>query len=195
MRTVDTGATVDDMALGTRLLWVAQHDAGRVAAIDVTTGTTRWVAVVPGALSLVGDDQALWVTAEVSGAGRLLRLDPANGAIMAETAAGVLPVGLTTLASEVWIADERRGVVDVYDEQARWLASVPTGAGLVDLATDGHTIWASSSASSELVQIDPSRRRVVHRYDTPGQPFKIDGGSGLVAATSPDSGRLILESA
>ena len=191
-RTIDTGATVDDMALSAERLWVSHHDAGTVEGIDVITGAHFWSTPLAGATSLAADATGLWATASRDGLGQLVLLDPATGAVMGRATAGVSPVGITTLDGEVWVADERKGTVDVYDGALHHLAAVPTGAGLVDLATDGRAVWASSSASSELVVIDPKHRRVASRRAMPGQPFKIDGLGQELATTIPRGGQVVL---
>jgi hypothetical protein len=191
-RVFDTGAPVDDMAMDNDTLWVVQSSQQRVVAIDLNSGEPSWTAAIPRALSTAKDDHGLWVTADPGGVGELLHLDPSTGTIIARTVAGTFPTGITTLGDQVWIADEARAVVESYDQGLHRIATVATGAGLVDLASDGRRIWVSSSASSELVVIDPVRNKVITRWSMHIQPFKIDGLDGLVAATSPQSGRVAL---
>jgi DNA-binding beta-propeller fold protein YncE len=188
----DTGAAVDDIALSNEVLFVVQSAAGRVTAVDLASSNIAWTAIVPRALSVVIDEAGLWVTAAPSATGVLLHLDSSDGRTIATTDAGVFPVGITTLGNKVWLADEATGTVDSYDRDLRHVATIPAGAGLVDLASDGQKIWASSSASSELVVIDPSSAKVVDRWSMDSEPFKIDGLDGLVAATSPKAGRIAL---
>lgn len=192
VRQFDSGAPVDDMAMDDDTLWVVQSSPDQVMAIDLATLQTVWVAAVPNALSVAKDDAGLWVTAAPGGKGELLHLDPDVGTIVARTPAGTFPTGITTLGDEVWIADEAGAVVESYDHELRHLATVSTGASLVDLASDGRRIWVSSSASSELLVIDPKRRKVIARWSMHVQPHKVDGLDGLVAATSPNSGRIAL---
>jgi hypothetical protein len=117
----------------------------------------------------------VWVT--LPDKDELLRIDPADGSIVAEIPVGAGPRFLAVGEGGVWVQNNRDGTVTHVDQDGAVVATIsvdPSGIDGGDIATGGGFVWARITRAL-VAKIDPATDAVVAVYG-PGK------GSGSVAA-------------
>jgi outer membrane protein assembly factor BamB len=163
------GATLDttaiDMTTNDPYFVAAAGDAwvltlaGDLIRID-GRGVAAQVTSVPESSPLAVDDDAVWIADAVDG--RVLRLDPTDGSVVAEIATGI----------EVQPNTVR---VPMVEGGSRQFAQI---GGIV---ADGESVWVGDR-SGQVLRIDPEANEIVDSFDVPVRPdqLHIDGEHLLV---------------
>ena len=145
--------------------------SGRLARIDPVSDRVAEVLEVPlGAWSVRAAHGGLWVACPDED--RVVRIDPADGAITVDIPTGGGPRFLVADASGVWVLNQTSGSVthiDARSGRASAIATVDVNGGPMkggDVAIGLGSVWVR--ATGELVaRIDPERHEVVARIGEP----------------------------
>jgi outer membrane protein assembly factor BamB len=159
--------------------WVLSLD-GDLTRIDAT-GTPELVAQVPKASPIAVDEDAVWIADAVDG--RVLRLDPADGSVVAEISTGI----------EVLPTTFRIPMPEGASQQFALIGGI---------ATDGDAVWVGDKAG-RVLRIDPATNEVDDSFDVPVRPDQlqvvgdqllvVNVTGGEVAVVDSESGDLIGE--
>jgi hypothetical protein len=179
---VDGGSiTIDEDGTG----WVTSPGPGAVLEVDLGGGAVRrTIETEEGAIDLAVGDGALWVVVNEFGTGKLVRIDPVTGEIVAEVDPGVTggPRSVAVGEGAVWTVLDgygRVGRVDPVDNSAT-VVDVDTefvgGAEETPLVVAHGLVWAVDASKGALTRIDPA-----------GQPVDVIEGLGFSASTSGDT--------
>lgn len=182
------GATLEtiaiDVAVSDPYFVAAREDtyvlslAGDLTRISDTGGATR-IAGVPEASPLALDDEAVWIADAVDG--RVLRLDPEDGTVVAEIETGI----------EVQQSVMR---VPMPEGPSRQFALI---GGIV---SSGDSVFVGDK-TGRVLRIDPDTNEVVDTFDVPVRPDQLqhDGEhllvvnltGGQAAVVSTESGEVV----
>jgi streptogramin lyase len=200
--TADHGVYVMDGELGI----VTRHDLASgdlVATLEVPDRIHAMAASPDATAVLVGDRRELHffpasstlsrvVTADLGGGdmvlgfgsfwiyhpdGRLLRVDPASGAIQAEipVGEGLYFPGISVGKAAVWLASEDNGEVIRIDPAAdRVAARIPLDGAPAHAAEAGGALWVALPQDDAVIRIDPSSGRETARV-------RVDGAVRVIA--------------
>ena len=106
--TIPLGARGTDLNVGPAGLWVASQPDGQALRIDPDAGTVAVRATGLGRPLAVAVTDQVWV----GGASATVRLDPANGAVLATSPIGVGLYGsVTASGGDVWVRSAERFLV------------------------------------------------------------------------------------
>ena len=173
--------------------------SGRLARIDPASDRVVEVFEVPlGAWSVRAAHGWLWIACPSED--RVIRVDPADGAVTADIPTGRGPRFLVAGEDGVWVLNQTSGSVTHIDASGRVAASVEVDGGPMkggDLAVGLGSVWVRGT--TELVaRIDPVRHEVVERIGEPtigsASVAAVDGevwasaGRGGVAVQDPRRG-------
>jgi len=147
------------------LVFVEQLGSGCPAAIDhaalAERGLTDTVGL-PTELTLPTDleagEDALWIAD--FGAGRLLKVDPAEGRVMARSDY-VGAMGVAVAPDGVWFTSVDANVVIHADFEARTIEQVEVGTSPSGVAFGADAIWVVNNDDATVSRIDPGTHRVV----------------------------------
>jgi hypothetical protein len=154
--------------------WVATGDVA-LTRIDLRTGKATATPLPGMAAGVRAGLGSVWVT--LPDKDELLRIDPADGSIVAEIPVGAGPRFLAVGEGGVWVQNNRDGTVTHVDQDGAVVATIsvdPSGIDGGDIATGGGFVWARITRAL-VAKIDPATDAVVAVYG-PGK------GSGSVAA-------------
>ena len=180
------GTPCAGLAHGFGSLWVPLcGKPNSLARVDLKTGKLTNLPVGPaaaeGGIAVSGD--TVWL---VTGAGKLSRIDPANGRVRQTIA--IAPGSFNPLASDgvVWVSGHDAGVVTAVDAgSGKVLAVIPVGKGPRFLTAGAGAIWVLLQGTGEIVRIDARTYKVTARIAAglagPGGDIKF--GAGHVWAT------------
>jgi streptogramin lyase len=134
--------------------WVALQTAHQVARLSAD-GTRIDFRTDAGQLPtwFGSDDQALWVTDR---AGSALRLDPADGSLLATVQLGGTPRDPTVAFGAAWVANGADGVLSRIDLVTNEVSgTVQLKPGIFAVEPVGDEIWVENYAGSQIYRIDP----------------------------------------
>jgi len=125
-----------------------------------SSGAAVPVASVPEASPLAVDDEAVWIADAVDG--RVLRLDPTDGSVVAE-----IDTGIEVLQSTMRLP--------MPEGESRRFALI---GGIV---ANGESVWVGDRAG-RVLRIDPRTNEIADSFDVPVRPdqLQIDGDDLLV---------------
>ena len=161
-----TGMTFDG-----RHLWIADHRADKLFAIDVATRTIAREIPSPGfwPMGLAWDGEHLWNVDQAQE--KIFRVDPETGVILeAIDSPSGAPEGLTWDGTTLWVGDSKAKKImkiDLSDGTAVRTITAPS-KGANGLAFDGTYLWCSDRLSDELYMISPESGEVFLIVDAPG---------------------------
>jgi hypothetical protein len=153
--------TIDENDTG----WVTSSNAGAVLEVDLAGGeVTRSIGVEEGAIDLTVGPDGLWLVVNEFGTGKLQRIDPATGDIIAEIDTEVTggPRSVAMGEGAVWTVLDGYGRVGRVDPADNSITVVDVnnnfvGGGIEAPVIVAHgVIWAVDAASGVLRRIDPS---------------------------------------
>jgi hypothetical protein len=153
--------TIDENGTG----WVTSSDAGAVLEVDLARGeVTRSIGVEEGAIDLTVGHDALWLVVNEFGTGKLQRIDPATGEIIAEIDTEVTggPRSVAIGEGAVWTVLDGYGRVGRVDPADNSVTVVDVnnnfaGGGIEAPVIVAHgVIWAVDASRGVLKRIDPS---------------------------------------
>jgi YVTN family beta-propeller protein len=110
------------IALGTRVVWVAEYSANLVRRID--PATRRIAATVPvgsGPIAVVATPDAVWVANKNDGS--VSRIDPPTNSVVKAISVGDSPHALAVGAGAVWVANADDGTVSRIDPLTNTVSS------------------------------------------------------------------------
>lgn len=150
--------------------------ANRFAAAPITT-----VAVPIGITRLAVTPDAIWAVGEAPNSteatpGRLVRVDPTTGAVVANIAVGVQPMGVAVTATDVWVANSTSNTVSRIDiSRAVVVATVhtPGAPNAVVVSPEGVWIVSGNADSGALTRVDSSSGQTVAAIQVPAMPMAI----------------------
>ncbi|MBM4398539.1 MAG: hypothetical protein FJ087_23000 [Deltaproteobacteria bacterium] len=153
-------------------LWIADHKADRLVAVDPVTGAAGRSLAAPSwrTVGLAWDGSRLWT---VDGAERVAyRVDPATGASdrRFELEAG-LPRGLAWAGGRLWVSDASKGgrFHEVDPEDGTTIRTIPAPSrGVAGLAIAGGVLWAADRSDDTIWAIDPGSGEVFFGMPSPG---------------------------
>jgi len=152
-------------------LWVADHRADVLYAIDPATQTIARTIPSPGfwPMGLAWDGTHLWNVDQARGT--IFRVDPVSGAVLeAIDAPSGKPEGLTWDGTTLWVSDARAKKImriDLSDGTAVKTVTAPSKSAN-GLTFDGTYLWCSDRMSDELYMIDPESGEPRLIVDAPG---------------------------
>lgn len=165
------------IAVGEGSVW-AVTVSGKVARIDLATGSVAPLIDVGGATCVAAGLGAAWVTKAQDD--RLVRIDPETGELT-EIAVGGFPEGVAVGFGSVWVAagDPPQGVngaVSRIDPQTNEVVRTILVPNLPEFVAAGSgMVWASSN-NGTVVEIDPRTNQAISTIRI------TDGGRTTVAA-------------
>ncbi len=100
--------------------------------------------------------------------GEVLRIDPAQGQVVARVFAGHSPVGLAITEDAVWVANSADATVLRIDPRTNQVAAtVNVGKRPLQLAVGGGAVWVTNAGNGTVSRIDPVTNQ------TQGKPIKV----------------------
>ena len=156
------------------LLPVAAAAPG-VAAPGTSTVVAK-VKVGGQPCGVVGTPHGIWI-ADYAG-NRLVRIDPATGAVGGEVVGVRQTCEITYTHGAVW-APSRTGALYRVDPVARKItARVQVGGDLDDVVATAGSVWVVSYGGRSVIRVNPRTNRVARRIALPGAR---GGASGITA--------------
>jgi hypothetical protein len=152
------------------------------------------VPIWPDQLVVIAN--AIWVGGNKPGSteGRLVRVNPGTGSIVADIPVGRQPAGLAVSATDVWVtsnADDSVSRVSI--RRSAVVATIHTPGPPIAVAISPGAVWIVSSSrdSATLTRVDPATGRVVANISVP--PAAMDvvyAGHALWVASELNGGAL-----
>ncbi len=187
------GKTPTGLAFDGGRIWLADHGADQLIAIDAKTGKELKRLKSPGyrPAGLAYDGEQLWCVDVLEA--KLYRIQPDTGLVSRVIPSPVkVPRGLAFDGHALWLSDDAtRSLHRVEPEDGTTLAELPFPGESVDgLAYDGRYLWVSDRLSDKLHVLDPERGEVLHSLPSPGPHptgLAFDGQRVLVVDYQQDS--------
>ena len=187
-----TGSGPDGVAVGAGAVWVPVAVPGALWGIDPRTN--RVTSKIPldgplrGTISVAATRETVWVACcgEPSGdaqgsGGRLLRVDPRRGRVVADIPLPAMPVAIAADSSAAWVATAGGQVLQVSQKRHRVTATIDAGGPLgfsQTIAVGPGGVWLADPFDEQIVRIDPQSRRVMARIPA--------GAATTLAVTTDD---------
>ncbi len=161
----DLTTGVEGIAYGADSVWVTNSQTGELVRIDPATGTVeRSFPLEPdgGLYGVAFGDGSLWVAAGL-GNTALLRVDPADGRVLAKIPLRGDPKGVAFGEGAVWVTLPDADLVQRVDpaaQQGQVTDTIDTGLdGPEGVAAGGGGVWITYTNSRTIVRIDPGSDR------------------------------------
>ncbi|HLY13082.1 MAG TPA: ABC transporter substrate-binding protein [Candidatus Limnocylindrales bacterium] len=115
---------------------------------------------------------SIWVSDYDKGA--VVRIDPAQGTILARVNVGNGASALAASDQAVWVANRLDGTVSRIDPASNSVAAAPSvGGEATGIAIGSDAVWVAVSSTSQLVKIDAQSSAVVGRYSLGASPQAV----------------------
>jgi DNA-binding SARP family transcriptional activator len=137
------------VAIAAGSVWVAQGEE-RVLRIDPRSGRTLARIRAPGATSLAGTEEAVWLSGGKSGV--LYRIDPVANAVVTRVPLDPYLCCVAIGGGYVWAMNYR---VWKLSSEGRVVSSIPIDGDGANLAWTGDAMWVSEGVSGQETRIDP----------------------------------------
>jgi streptogramin lyase len=166
-------------------VWVSSVTGKALTPIDTTTGVAgKPVSVLAGAVRVAGGFGALWVTGTTD---LVTRIVPAsNGGPPAQTPikVGRVPLGVTTGAGHVWVANSASATVDSIEPSTLTVSVFENiGSDPVAVAVAAQRVWVGFGTSQTVRYIvETPESEVLALGSTPRALIGV--GAGVWVATS-----------
>lgn len=170
------------IAVGAGGVWVATL-SGNVARLSAKSGRFTRLVPVEDAACVAAGPNAVWVTSP--NLGRVTRIDPQTGEIVAEIQVDGFPQGVAIGFGSVWVAashppDGAGGGVSRIDPRSNEVVRTILVPNLPEyVATGGGGVWVSSN-NGTVAEIDPGTNQLV-------ASVRISEGGRTSVAASPTS--------
>ncbi len=153
------------LAVGADGVWLAS--GARLWRIDPTGGDIAFSGRLPGpATTLTDAAGSIWATVVVGSNGRVVRISPATGSVVAQAPAGPAPSALTVANGLAWVTDsvdQSIGRYAVTKAGLRQTGTIPLPRSTVRAPTQitvfGGFVWAYERG--RVTRIDPASNAVV----------------------------------
>jgi class 3 adenylate cyclase/ABC-type branched-subunit amino acid transport system substrate-binding protein len=203
VRSIDTGLSLDAVAVGDGSVWLASGPSATVLAVDPASGAVR------SRIPIVGDpdatspfpraiavaDGAVWtLNANTSS---VTKIDPQTRGVVATITlgAGRAPTSLAAGAGAVWISNRGDGTVTRVDSETHETESIRVGNSPAGLAAAGDEVWVTVQPSLATPQTAPAAQPpAAHSLTLPASfcsPVETAAGGKpdlLIAAEMPLQG-------
>lgn len=149
-------------------VWIADMTRGGLVAVDPETGrTVRRLVDIPAEAGTAFDGSHIYQLT----AGRIRKVDPSTGAIMAtlDAPAGV-PTGLAYAAGALWVGDwTGRSIRKIDPATGRVLKTIRSDRFVTGVTWAGGDLWhgTDGDTTSELRKVDPDSGEVLERLELP----------------------------
>jgi DNA-binding beta-propeller fold protein YncE len=183
------GSSPVDVAVLSGVVWVANGTDGTLSEIDAHTNTIVETIDLRGPSKLTPDATnavvagagSVWVA---SGLHRVLRIDPATGAIRARIDVGSEALALDVGEGGVWAATSAGRVIRIEPRTNAAVARVPVSVLPVAIAAGGGSIWVAGIVINQVWRLDPDTGAVMQTigFKAPIVGIAVDGGSIWVAS-------------
>jgi streptogramin lyase len=189
-----TTTGVEGIAYGADSVWVTNSQTGELVKIDPATGASQSFGLEPdgGLYGLAFGDGSLWV-ADGLGHKALLRVDPADGRVIATIPLRGDPKGVAFGEGAVWVTLTDADLVqriDPANQHGQVTDTIDTGLdGPEGVAAGEGGVWVTYTNSRTIVRIDPgSDRPSAQTQLAEGlvpQGVALGAGSVWVTVTAP----------
>lgn len=144
--TIDVGDSPSRVALGPSGVWVTTEGApaGGISRIDPETNEVILTQQIEdGPTDLVVDTTAVWVTADAeTGQGRILRIDPESGRVLAEITHIEQVCWLASGGGSLWVSRCDGDALLRIDPQESQIVDTIEVAGVIrDIEADSESVW------------------------------------------------------
>jgi len=145
------------LAVADGAVWVSNADM-TVSRLDVAKGSVVTIPVPGFPGGITGDEDGIWVSMNRDAGGApgrsVIRLDPATGAVLAESAVGEGPRGVAFAAGSAWVASGLGASVTRVTPTGETTSIPVEGQPSGIRAIDGQ-VWVARRTETSLVRIDP----------------------------------------
>ena len=192
---VAVGDTPEALAAGGGNLWVANTGDMNVTHVDLASGKSVHVDLVPGVpLSLAVASHAVWVVSRRSdGTPVLSRIDPRFDTAGAGRPLPNDPGGdasVTAGSNGVWVATEGR--IQRFDGAGNPVgAPIATGNATSSVAVGADAVWAADISSNNVARIDPAARVVADTTPVGNEPAAVAVGANAVWVADKLDGKVV----
>src|SRR6266511_4967840 len=193
LRAIATDASPAGVAVGAGSVWVANSDAATVSRIDPRYN--RPVQTIPirgpsgfGLSAIAYGLGSVWVA---DAGGRVSRIDPRRGRVVATIVVGNEPRALAVGAGAVWVANAWwEGTVSRIDPSNVVTAEIPIGRGAGAVAVGAGAVWVANALDDTVVQIDPATNAIEATIPVGKRPGGIAVGAGAGWVTGSGDGTI-----
>jgi ABC-type transport system substrate-binding protein/DNA-binding SARP family transcriptional activator/sugar lactone lactonase YvrE len=148
------------------------------------------VATDVGLSGLASLGGAVWASSYASG--RVIRVDPARGAVTQTVPVGQGPGSVVAAAGDLWVVDAVGGrVVRVDGATGQVVQHVRVGESPVAVAAGFGSVWAASAGDQSVARLDPRSGRVTARIEVGAAPAAMSAGAGGVWVAEPEGRRVV----
>jgi YVTN family beta-propeller protein len=154
-KTIKVGLQPNGVVYAFGSLWIADLGGSSLIRLDVRSNrvTKRirlakvdWITPSPG---------ALWVSSET---GRVFRVDPRTGKVVATIRVGANPLGSAWIAGELWVPNIDDGTLSIVDPAGNVVRStLATGRGPLSIASARGDVWISNSEEGTVWRVSPKQ--------------------------------------
>jgi uncharacterized protein DUF6923 len=168
-----SGSGLTGVAFGAGAVWVPMAVPGTLWAIDPASNKVTRIPLggpLRGLISVSATGGAVWVaccgeSAPGGGArGKLFRVDPRRGRVVAEIALPASPTAVAADPSAAWVATASGRVLVIDPKRNRVADGVDVGGSLgfsQTIAVGAGGVWLAEPFAEQVVRIDPKTRKVV----------------------------------
>ena len=150
----------------------------------------RSVASDVGLSGLASLGGAVWASSYAIG--RLLRVDPARGAVTQTVPVGQGPGSVVAAGGDLWVVDAVGGrVVRVDGATGQVVQRVDVGESPVAVAAGFGSVWVAGASDQSVARLDPQSGRVTARVGVGATPAALSAGAGGVWVAQPDARRVV----
>ena len=151
--TIKVGTTPNGVVYAFGSLWVADLGRGKLVRITVRTNKITTRITLAKADWITPSPDALWVSSE---SGRVFRIDPATGAVVAKVDVGANPLGSAWINGELWVPNIDDGTISIVDPAKNQVRStLAAGAGPLSIASAAGDVWISVSEAGQIRRVRP----------------------------------------
>jgi YVTN family beta-propeller protein len=184
VRTVPVGDRVTRLAVDGGIVWALGDRSGvlhRVSASAGVPGPSIHLGRPAGIdyranVGLASGGKGLWAS---GGRGRVMRIDPRTGRVMARVDAFEAPAGIAGEGATVWVGDAIGDSVTPVDATGA-ADPIRVGRGPSAVAAGAGAVWVADELDDAVTRIDPDRRTAVTTIAVGSAPTAIAVGAGAV---------------
>ena len=166
LRTVGTGFRPDDLAARDDTVWAFDKEERVLARLGAEQTWDRFEhPAFTDVERIAVDDHAVWL----AGGKRLIRVDPASGAVVGNVSMPAQVDGLAAAGDDVWAVSSASAAVLRIDPRTAEIRDRIPMVGDPDpqaltISADTDFIWVLNGDTATVVKIDPSLHDVVETY-------------------------------
>jgi peptide/nickel transport system substrate-binding protein len=133
---------------------------------------------------------AVWASSYASG--RLVRVDPAGGAVTQSVTVGQGPGSVAAAGGDLWVVDAVGGrVVRVDGATGNVVQRVGVGESPVAVVAGFGSVWVAVAGEQSVARLDPRSGRVTKTIDVGASPAALSAGGGGVWVAQPEARRVV----